>query len=195
MTRCLNCGAERTADQCDACGLAPPAAELLLRRKLWNRIAIFVLASLGFLVSVSWYPPLDLDGIFVFIGFLFFFTLGLAVWVERRAARHMELEAMKRIFYGLVPVPLLLAALLFLNGSLDRTPPQHCGARVVGKFAISAPLPIRRLVVTSWRDGRRVERVPVERDDFQRFRSGDAIVVKVEGGLVGIPWVYGVYRP
>ena len=194
MTRCLNCGAERTADQCEACGLVSAAAELVLRRKLWNRIAIFVLGSLGFLVSVGWYPPLDLDAILIFLGVLFFFTIWLAIWVERRAAKRSEVEAPKRIFFGLVPVPWLLAILLFANGNLDRSKPVEWDARVIGKFALSAPLPNRRLIVSSWRESRKVERVAVDRDDFIRFHQGDSIVVKVAGGLVGIPWVYGVYR-
>jgi hypothetical protein len=194
MTRCLNCGADRTSDQCDACGLVSATAELMLRRKLWNRIAIFVLGSLGFLVSVGWYPPLELDGILIFVGVLFFSTIWLAIWVERKAARRLEVEASKRIFFGLVPVPWLLAILLFANGNLDRSKPVEWDARVINKLALSMPLPNRRLIVSSWREGRRFERVAVDRDDFIRFHQGDSIVVKVEGGLVGIPWVYGVYR-
>jgi hypothetical protein len=57
------------------------------------------------------------------------------------------------------------------------------------------PVPSRRLVVTSWREGRRIERVPVDRGDFDRFSVGDMAVVEVKDGLVGIPWVAGVSRP
>jgi len=34
----------------------------------------------------------------------------------------------------------------------------------------------------------------VDMDDFDRFHEGDAIVVGVEPGALGIPWYYGVYR-
>ena len=57
------------------------------------------------------------------------------------------------------------------------------------------PVPTRRLVVTSWRPGHRVERIPVDRGDFDRFTTGDFIQVKVADGLVAIPWVAGVSRP
>jgi hypothetical protein len=194
MTRCLNCGVASDAEPCESCGLTAAAAELLLRRRLLNRSAFFVLGALAFLVASRWYPPLELDGMLIFVGVVFFFTLALAVWVERRAARRGNIEAAKRVFYGLVPVPWLLALLLFLNGGLDRSIPQSCAASVIGKFGISAPLPVRRLVATSWRDGRQVERVSVDRDDFSRFRPGDAIYVRVKEGLIGIPWVYGVSR-
>jgi hypothetical protein len=53
----------------------------------------------------------------------------------------------------------------------------------------------QRLEVTSWREGRRIERLPVSRDDFGRFQVGDGVVVEVRDGLMGIPWVYAVYRP
>ena len=195
MTRCLNCGSERDADVCAFCGLNSSAAEFSLRRRLLNRTAIFLLGALAFVVASGRYPALELDAIMIFIGVLFFLTLGVAVWVERRALRHAEVEALKRIYYGLIPVPWLLSVLLLANGALDRAPPRLEETRVVEKFAMPGPVPSRRLVVTSWRAGRRFERVPVDRSDFDRFTSGDFVRVRVEEGLVGIPWVAGVSRP
>src|SRR6202035_5497691 len=155
MTRCLNCGSEREADVCAFCGLNSSAAEFLLRRKLLNRTAIFLLGALAFVVASGRYPALELDGILIFIGVMFFLTLGVAIWVERRALRHAEVEALKRVYYGLVPLPWLLATLLLANGALDHTPPQIETARVVGKFAMRGPVPSRRLIVNSWREDRR----------------------------------------
>jgi len=192
MTRCLNCGAERDADVCGSCGLGSTAAELFLRKRLLNRTAVFVLGALAFVAASVRYPPLELDSALIFIGALFFPTLGLAIWVERRALRHAEVEALKRIYYGLVPIPWLLAILLLANGALDRGAAHMEGARVVGKFAMAGELPIRRLVVTSWREGHRVERVSIDRSDYDSYHPGDLVDVKVQDGLVGIPWVAGV---
>jgi hypothetical protein len=194
MTRCLNCGAERNADQCEACGLGSSAAEYALRRRLLNRTAFFLLGAIAFVFSSGRYPPLELDGILIFMGVLFFITLGLAMLVERRALRHGEVELLKRIYYGLVPVPWLLAFLLFINGGLDHSPPDDWNARVVSRFSMAGPLPNRRLVVTSWREGHRIERVPVSSEDLDRFHPGDDVVIHVKGGLVGIPWVPEVTR-
>jgi hypothetical protein len=194
VTRCLNCGAERTQDTCAACGLTSIAAELSLRRHLLNRTAIFLLGALAFMFAAVRYPPLDLDGILIFIGVVFFLTLGLGIIVERRALRHLEVEALKRIYYGLIPVPWLLGGLLLMNGALDRQTPTTRDAKVYGRFSVVGPLPSRRLVLVSWREGHRYERVPVSRTDFDRFHPGDAIVVRVGEGLVGIPWVVGVDR-
>lgn len=194
MTRCLNCGSDRDTDVCASCGLGSSAAEFLLRQKLLNRTAIFLLGAIAFVAASNRFPALELDGILIFIGILFFLTLGLAIWLERRTLRHADVEALKRIYYGLIPLPWLLAALLLGNGALDRAPSQLEPARVVGKFSMAGPVRNRRLIVTSWRDGHRFERVPVDRGDFDRFTSGDPVNVEVHEGLVGIPWVAGVLR-
>ena len=194
MTRCLDCGAERTANQCPACGLTSAAAEVMLRRRLLYRTAWFLLGAVAFVPASQVYPPLELDAILIFVGVLFFTVLGLAVWIERRARAHAEVETLKRVYFGFVPVPWLLAALLFLNGKFDTAPPTPQVASVVGKFSMRGVLRSSRLVVTSWRDGRRFERLPVDHDDFNRFQRGDSVVIQVQGGVVGIPWVYAVYR-
>jgi hypothetical protein len=194
MTRCLNCGAERDAEVCEACGLEPSAAELVLRRKLLNRTGIFLLGAIAFVTASGRYPPLELDRILIFIGVLFFLTLSLAMWLERRALKHAEVEALKRIYYGLIPLPWLLAALLLMNGAFDRAPFGEVESHVIAKFAIYGPLPNRRLIVRSWRDGESLERIFVDRIDFNQFSDGDPILIKVKDGLVGIPWIAGVVR-
>jgi hypothetical protein len=65
---------------------------------------------------------------------------------------------------------------------------------VISRFATIGPLPSGRLVVESWREGHRFERVAVSRTDYDRFHPGDFVVVRVGEGLVGIPWVAGVDR-
>jgi hypothetical protein len=192
MTRCLNCGTEREVDVCEYCGLNSSAAEFSLRRRLLNRTAVFLLGTIAFVVASGRYPALELDSILIFMGVLFAVTLGLAIWVERRALRHAEVEKLKRVYYGLIPVPWLLAALLLANGALDRGAPQIVEARVIGKFSMRGPVPSRRLVVASWRVGHRWERILVSNGDFDRIRVGDVVDVEVKSGLVGIPWVSDV---
>ena len=71
MTRCLDCGAERVTDQCPSCGLTSAAAEVMLRRRLLRRTAVFLVGSLAFPYISQIYPPLDLDLMLVFYGLLF----------------------------------------------------------------------------------------------------------------------------
>ncbi|HXW56730.1 MAG TPA: hypothetical protein VEJ67_13340 [Candidatus Cybelea sp.] len=192
MTRCLNCGADRTQDVCDSCGLDSSAAEYLLRRRLLNRTGVFLLGAIAFVVAAGKFPPLEIDGILIFMGVLFFATLGIAILVERRAQRHTEVEAVKRVYYGLIPLPWLLALVLVANGAFDGSRPHPEPARILEKFSMPGPVPIHRLIVTSWREGHEIERVCVDRSQFDRFNSGEPVEVRVGGGLVGIPWVVGV---
>lgn len=192
MTHCLNCGAERVQDVCDACGMPSSIAELALRKRLLNRTAFFLLGAIAVVVAGVRYPPLELDGMLIFIGVLFFLTLGIAIWVERRALKHQEVELLKRVYYGLIPVSWLLAILLLGNGALDHSRPDIEPSRVVGTFSMPGPIPMHRLIVNSWRDGHGIERIAVGVQDFDRFKAGDPINVEVGGGLIGIPWVRGV---
>jgi hypothetical protein len=196
MTRCLDCGSERTTDQCPACGLTSAAAEVMFRRRLVSRTAIFLLGSLAFPYVSQIYPPLDLDLMLVFFGVIFFGVLFIAVILERRAREHKEIEVLKRVYSGFIPLPWILAATLFVNGRLDAqknlmyyptTVESHFNMKGIVRGS-------RRLVVRSWRAGQPFERLAVDADDFDRFRDGDTVEVAVEPGALGIPWYYGVYR-
>ena len=84
MTRCLDCGSERTTDQCPSCGLTSAAAEVMFRRRLVFRTAIFLLGSLAFPYVSQIFPPLDIDLMLIFFGVIFFTALFLAVILEQR---------------------------------------------------------------------------------------------------------------
>ncbi|MGC0772382.1 MAG: hypothetical protein WB543_05555 [Candidatus Acidiferrum sp.] len=196
MTRCLDCGSPRTADQCPACGLTSNAAELLFRRRLVERTAFFLVGSLAFPYVSQIFPPLDLDLMLVFFGLFFFLALAIAVILESRARQHKELEVLKRIYSGFIPLPWILAATLFVNGRLDSQKNlTYYPTVVVSKFNMKGIVRgSRRLMVRSWRPGQKVERLAVDADDFDRFQDGDMVTVAVEPGALGIPWYYGVYR-
>lgn len=196
MTRCLDCGAERLADQCPSCGLTSAAAELVFRKRLIYRTLIFLAGSLCFPYVSQVFPPLDLDLMLVFFGVLFFIGLTLAVILDRLARRHAEIEVLKRIFSGFVPLPWILTIILFVNGKFDSPKNiEYIPATVRDTFYMKGIIRgSRRLVVGSWRSGRKLERIAVEADDYDRFRVGDSLEVAIEPGVAGIPWVYGVYR-
>jgi hypothetical protein len=196
MTRCLECGTEKSGDQCPHCGLTSAAAEVLFRRKLGRRMAWFLSGSIVFLVVGQIFPPLDLDSMLIFFGLIFFFALGLGFLLNQWARRRGDVEAVKRIYNGFAPLPWIVAVLLFANGKLDHAPPEPHPAVVVGKFQMPGFMRwTRRLAVRSWRENQKLERVSVGQFDFDRFRAGDEIVVQVQPGALGIPWVNGVNRP
>jgi hypothetical protein len=195
MTRCLDCGSERTADQCPSCGLTSAAAEVMFRRRLMRRTGIFLFGSLAFPYISQIYPPLDLDLMLIFFGVIFFAALALAVILERRARNHQEIELLKRIYNGFVPLPWILAATLFINGRLD-SPKNvfYYPTVVIGRFNMKGIVKgSRRLMVRSWRDAESIA-LAVDQDDFDRFNDGDSVRVGVSPGALGIPWYYGIYR-
>jgi hypothetical protein len=196
MTRCLDCGSERVADQCPSCGLTSAAAEVMFRRRLLKRTAVFLLGSLAFPYLSQIYPPLELDLMLVFFGLIFFMALAIAVVLDRRARNRQDLEVLKRLYSGFIPLPWILAATLLVNGKLDsQKNVAYHATSVDSRYNMPGVVRgTRRLFVHSWREGQKIERLAVDSDDYDRFRAGDSVVVGVEPGALGIPWYYGVYR-
>jgi hypothetical protein len=196
MTRCLDCGSTRTADQCSVCGLTSAAAEVMFRRRFLKRTAVFLAGSLAFPYISQIYPPLDLDLMLVFFGVIFFVALAIAVVLDRRARNRQDLEVLKRIYSGFIPLPLILAATIFINGKLDaRKNVAYHATTVEGRYNMPGVVRgTRRLFVRSWREGQKYERLAVVPDDYDRFHAGDSVFVAVEPGALGIPWYFGVYR-
>jgi hypothetical protein len=171
MTRCLDCGSQRIADQCPACGLTSAAAEVMFRRRLWRRTTMFLAGSLLFPYVSQIYPPLELDLMLVFFGVIFFVALTLAVFLDRGARKRQEIEVLKRIYTGFIPLPWILAATLLVNGRVDAAKNiAYYPTTVVSKFNMKGIVRgSRRLAVRSWREGGRFERLAVDLDDFDRF--------------------------
>jgi hypothetical protein len=196
MTRCLDCGSPRTGDQCPVCGLTSAAAELVFRRRLLLQMAIFLAGSLLFPYLSQVYPPLDLDAMLVFFGVIFFLALALVMFLDRLARARKDIETLRHLFTGLIPIPFVLSFALFLNGRLDS--PKNIVYRettVEGRYLMRGIVRgTRRIIVYSWRNDRKYERLAVDSDDYDRFQAGDRVNVGEEPGGLGIPWFYGVYR-
>jgi hypothetical protein len=191
---CLNCGAENPSEPCDLCGFTEQLAAFVFRRRLVYLTAIFLLGTIAFLPAVHSYPPLELDGMLVFLGVVAAIALGTAIVLDLRARRGQQLEGLRRIFRGLLPLPWMLSVLLYVNGRFDTSHPTIAVTHVVSRFTMPGLVRPHRLIVQSWRPGNRLERLPVDEDDYSRFHTGDAVEVRVAPGLVGIPWVYSVLR-
>ena len=132
----------------------------------------------------------------VFFGLIFFIGLTVAVFVDRGARNRQDIEVLKRIYAGFIPLPWILAATLFLNGKLD-SPKNvvYYPTTVQSRFNMRGIVRgSRRIFVHSWRPGQKVERLAVDVDDYDRFHDGDAVVVGVAPGALGIAWFYGIYR-
>jgi hypothetical protein len=159
-----------------------------------RRTGIFLLGSLAFPYVSQIYPPLDLDLILIFFGVIFFGALTLAIILERRARNHQEIELLKRVYHGFIPLPWILAATLFVNGRLDsQKNVMNYPTVVVGRFNMRGIVKGSRRLIVRWRDGKSVD-LAVDQDDFDRFQVGDSVTVASAPGALGIPWYWGVYR-
>jgi hypothetical protein len=168
---------------------------VVLRRRLMIRTAWFLVGSLIFVPASQVFPPLELDGILIFVGIIFFAGLWLAFLIDQRARQRSDVEIFKRIYFSLIPLPWIVAGLLFVNGKYDSSVQQREHAEVISRFNMPGLVfRSRRLVVTSWREGHQIERLPVDTFDYDRFHQGDNVFVGIHSGLLGIPWVYAVYR-
>jgi hypothetical protein len=168
----------------------------MFRRRLLKRTAIFLVGSLAFPYLSQIYPPLELDLMLVFFGLIFFVALTIAVVLDRRARNRQDLEVLKRLYSGFIPLPWILAATLLVNGKLDsQKNVAYHATSVDSRYNMPGVVRgTRRLFVHSWREGQKIERLAVDPDDYDRFHAGDAVEVGVEPGALGIPWYYGVYR-
>ena len=168
----------------------------MFRRRFLKRTAVFLVGSLAFPYISQIYPPLELDFMLVFYGAIFFIALAIAVMLDRRARNRQDLEVLKRIYAGFIPLPLIFAAALFINGKLDsRKNVAYYTTKVDSRYNMPGIVRgTRRIFVRSWREGQKYERLAVDADDYDRFHAGDSVVVGVEPGALGIPWYYGVYR-
>src|SRR5690242_13185123 len=196
ITRCLDCGSPRTADQCPACGLTSAAAEVMFRRRFMKRTGVFLAGSLAFPYISQIYPPLDLDLMLIFFGVIFFVVLAIAIVLERRARKRQEIEILKHVFSVFMLLPSILSVMLFMNGRFDSQKNlTDINATVYSRYNMpGVVLRMRRLVVRSWRNPQKYERLAVDADDYDRFKPGDEVVVAVEPGALGLPWYFGVYR-
>src|SRR4029077_17610218 len=101
----------------------------------------------------------------------FFVTLALAIVLEGRARARKEIEVLRHLFTGLIPIPFLLLTALVLNGLLHSPSNVTYHSSVVdNRYQMKGIVRgTRRLFVPSWRPGHRVERLAVDSDDYDPF--------------------------
>jgi tetratricopeptide (TPR) repeat protein len=93
------------------------------------------------------------------------------------------------VLYGLV---------LFFNGTLDSSPPMEAASEIVdiggGEVELWGFLPYSWGSLRSWRREGGTERIFLTRTERSRAWPGQAILVKVRKGYLGIPWVSALER-
>ena len=78
--------------------------------------------------------------------------------LDRRARNRQDLEVLKRIYAGFIPLPLILAATIFINGKLDsQKNVTYHPTTVDSRYNMPGIVRgTRRIFVRSWRDGQKI---------------------------------------
>ncbi len=157
-----------------------------------KRLLYFLLLVPALMVSLlplGIYPPLDerLPLGLIIGAFLLSSVLQLTSIVQRQPASQVGWRRVAYIGSGLA-LP-LFGILLFMNGKLDKSPPEEVSATVIHKIA---PIGYReaqsRLIVSSWRPGRSLEDLNVNSRVFERAVVGKRVSVEMHKGSFGLPW-------
>jgi hypothetical protein len=158
-----------------------------------DRVFLFVpfLGLLGFLGIRDMYPPLDgALWFWVAIG-VCFAALILLRSAQDRAKEGKDVRFFFPITTWLAWGPTVVAAILLLNGVLDRSQVEQHHQIVADKRAVRGRWGSMTyyLEVTSWRANRGTEKLEVSGVTYGQFRVDDPATVEVHEGALAIPWV------
>jgi hypothetical protein len=144
---------------------------------------------LGGMLAYVRYPPLD-TGILVTLA-LGLVSLPLLLQVRSTFRKQLSNDAAwLRTVYVYSSLGLaLFAALLLLNGWLDKSPRNLLRTTLIQKKATMGRSGTRYvLTVSSWRPGRSVEEFAVGVSEFNRADVGKTVTVELHKGFFGLPW-------
>jgi hypothetical protein len=146
------------------------------------------------MVANRFYPPLDSDKLFVIAWCAFFLPIILSFVSAVRWGLVLGANRLKAAYFCCGAISVLLALLIALNGSLDRSP-----VSLVKSSILRTSRPTRRyaglkLFVASWRPGRNTEKLWVAVPVSLTAAPGQSISVEVHKGFFDLPW-YGEIKP
>jgi hypothetical protein len=149
------------------------------------------LGLLGFLGIRDVYQPLDGTLWFWIAIGLCFAALILLRSAQGRAKAGKDVQFFFPITTWLAWGPAVVAAVLLLNGMLDRSQVEQHHQIVADKRAVRGRWGSMTyyLEVTSWRANRGTEELEVSDGTFGQFRVDDPATVEVRKGALAVPWV------
>jgi hypothetical protein len=151
-------------------------------------VAAVIAGVFGIFIGAYCYPPIDMYT--NVSGPTLLIALILVVLVHVVPSRE-EFRKMGRIVAAIVFC--LCAAFLFLNGSLDNSPPAEIKTRVIAKAVRYGKGGGYVLTVApSWRDGRTEESLGVSSSTFYTLEEGQLVQVVVHRDAFRVPWFSNV---
>jgi hypothetical protein len=174
--------------QPDSAGSSLPSTGEV-KKSLNRRSLLLAPGLLGCLLAYVIYPPLD-QGLLVTLGVsILFLPMLLQLRSIFRKSLSEDFRQLRRAFVYSSIALAMLALLLLLNGSLDRSPRRQVAATVLRKTSTRGRSATRYLLtVSSWRPGRTEEDFRVYSGTFNRVVVGQTITVEIHQGFLGLPW-------
>ncbi len=154
------------------------------RKVVGKALGMSVVGLVGILIAAHLYPPLDMAPVMV-LGLVLFF----APYFTFIKLFSSNVALRKRVWSSAGAGLLILTTLLFLNGALDKKPPEQVRTRVLRKyFNQGRGGPNYSLTVSSWRSGHGEETLDVNRTTFLMMQTGELVFVAVHRGALGFSW-------
>lgn len=144
---------------------------------------------IGTLVGLLIYPPLDRNW-FTWSAFLLFAPgIYLLSYLQKKQRRREDVSSFFPMTTWLAFAPLLVAAIVFTNGAVDRRPADFHPGVVTRKVMRHGKSNSYYVETPSWRPGHLVERLQLPYRQWMQLQANDLIMVEVHRGALGIPWL------
>jgi hypothetical protein len=191
MQKCLRCGIEYQGNSCPVCDGSPVPSAGEIRKSLNKYSLLLAPGLLGGILAYIIYPPLDSGPLVVFGLCAFSLPLVLQLFSVARKRVSEDVSRLRTAYVYTSLALALLALMVLLNGSLDRTPRGAVRTTVTHKSSSRwRNTTSYRLTVSSWRAGRSVEELEVGARLYNNVFVGGVITVEAHKGFFGLPW-YG----
>jgi hypothetical protein len=195
MPECAKCGTAFRGEHCPACGENAPFSEKMANKQLMKYTCPLITGFVGIVIADQSYPPLDENPPMILALCLFLIPILLQMVVTARKRLLNSFGWLRLVYIYAGSAAILGAALLGLNGLVDRAPVRQVQTSIVLKYITSGRYSTSyHIVVSSWQSGKGQEKLRVNRNAYRAMYVGEPVVVEGHNGLFALPW-YGRILP
>jgi len=176
-------------------GLEQPGAfgEHRYRMNRWLPLAPMA-GLIGTMIAILIYPPLDRNSFSLTTFIIAVPCVFLISYVQKKQKRGDDIASFFPMTAWLAFAPICIAAILFANGALDRSPVEPHPVVVTQRLVRHGKSTSYYLQTSSWRANHSSETLQVTYVVFTQFQTNDAAIVEVHRGALGIPWLGAIRK-
>ncbi len=170
-----------------------PFGERRYRMNRWLPLAPAA-GLIGTMLAILVYPPLERSFYSLSVFILFVICILLVSQVQRRQKRGDDVSSFFPMTAWVALIPVGIAAVLFVNGGLDRSLVESHRVVVLQKTVRHGKSYSYYLETSSWRANHLSEELQVSSPVFGQFQNNDMAIVEVHRGALGIPWLGNIHK-